>query len=201
MNGSKNVIKEFLEKVRNKNIKKDQILIFLLVGVLLLIIALPSGGTTGEERIFSNDEPEENEYQEEAYTRELENRLEKTLSQMDGAGQVAVMITLKTSSEQVVEKDTEEKKESITESDSQGGSRTTQNTNYKEVAVYGGDEGAKSQTPYISKRLSPRVEGVVVIAPGGDDPVVVKNITEAVQALFGIDTHKIRIVKGRREGK
>lgn len=127
MNGSKNVIKEFLEKVRNKNIKKDQILIFLLVGVLLLIIALPSGGTTGEERIFSNDEPEENEYQEEAYTRELENRLEKTLSQMDGAGQVAVMITLKTSSEQVVEKDTEEKKESITESDSQGGSRTTQN--------------------------------------------------------------------------
>ena len=45
------------------------------------------------------------------------------------------------------------------------------------------------------------MEGVVVIAPGGDNAVVVKNITEAVQALFGIDTHKIRIVKGRREGK
>ena len=28
-----------------------------------------------------------------------------------------------------------------------------------------------------------------------DDAVVVKNITEAVQALFEIDTHKIRIMK------
>lgn len=201
MNGRKNFIKDFLEKIRDKKIKKDQILIFLLAGILLLIIALPAGGNTGEEKTFPKDDAEENEYQEEAYTRGLERRLEEILSQMDGAGEVAVMITLKSSSEQVVEKDTEEKKESITESDSQGGSRTTQNTNYKEVAVYGGDEGSESQTPYISKRLSPRVEGVVVIAPGGDDAVVVKNITEAVQALFGIDTHKIRIVKGRREGK
>jgi hypothetical protein len=31
-----------------------------------------------------------------------------------------------------------------------------------------------------------------------DDAVVVKNITEAVQALFEIDTHKIRIMKGGR---
>ena len=36
---------------------------------------------------------------------------------------------------------------------------------------------------------------MIVIAPGGDDAVVVKNITEAVQALFEIDTHKIRIMK------
>ncbi len=47
----------------------------------------------------------------------------------------------------------------------------------------------------MSKELTPRVEGVVVVAGGGDDAVVVKNITESVQALFGIDTHKIRIVK------
>ena len=49
--------------------------------------------------------------------------------------------------------------------------------------------------PYISKELSPQIEGVVVIAEGGADSVVRQNITEAVQALFGIDTHKIRIMK------
>lgn len=200
MNGRENIVKGFLEKIRNKNIKKDQLLIFLLAGILLLIIALPAG-ETGEEETFTPDNKEEGGYQEEAYARALEARLEKILSEMDGAGEVAVMITLKSSSEQVVEKDTEERKETVTESDSQGGQRTTQNTDYKEVAVYGGDERNGGQTPYISKRLSPRVEGVVVIAPGGDNAVVVKNITEAVQALFGIDTHKIRIVKGRREGK
>ncbi|MGN0422485.1 MAG: stage III sporulation protein AG, partial [Lachnospiraceae bacterium] len=38
-------------------------------------------------------------------------------------------------------------------------------------------------------------EGVVVLAEGGDNAVVKQNITEAVQALFGIDTHKIRVMK------
>ena len=35
-----------------------------------------------------------------------------------------------------------------------------------------------------------------VIAEGGNNAVVVKNITEAVQALFDVDTHKIKIMKG-----
>ena len=52
-----------------------------------------------------------------------------------------------------------------------------------------------SSSPYVSKELSPEIEGVVVIAEGGDDAVVVKNITEAVQALFGVEAHKIKIMK------
>ena len=50
----------------------------------------------------------------------------------------------------------------------------------------------------MSARSFPLKHKVIVIAPGGDDAVVVKNITEAVQALFEIDTHKIRIMKGGR---
>ena len=42
----------------------------------------------------------------------------------------------------------------------------------------------------------PRVEGIVVVAEGGNHSVVVKNITEAVSALFDVDVHKIKIVKG-----
>ena len=47
----------------------------------------------------------------------------------------------------------------------------------------------------MSKEMAPEVEGVVILAQGGDDPVVEQEITQAVQALFGIDTHKIRIMK------
>ena len=36
---------------------------------------------------------------------------------------------------------------------------------------------------------------MVVLASGGDNAVIKQKITEAVQALFGIDTHKIRIMK------
>ena len=59
--------------------------------------------------------------------------------------------------------------------------------------MYG--DGGSAGEPYVSKELSPRIEGVVVIAEGGSDSVVKQNITEAVQALFGIDTHKIRVMK------
>jgi len=181
---------------KEKKFGKDKGLILLLAGVLLLIIAMPAGeDKTPKEEKVSREENSSGQVTEEAYIDRLESRLEETLSRMDGAGNVTVMITLQSSSEKVVEKDTESDEESVTETDSQGGSRTTKKRTNREDAVYEGEE----KIPYISKELSPRIEGVVVIAPGGDNAVVVKNITEAVQALFGIDTHKIRIVKGRRE--
>ena len=52
-----------------------------------------------------------------------------------------------------------------------------------------------TQTPYVSKEMAPEIEGMVIAADGGDDPVVVKNLTEAVQALFGVEAHKIKIMK------
>jgi stage III sporulation protein AG len=112
---------------------------------------------------------------------------------MSGVGEATVMITLSSSAEKVVEKDVETSNETVTESDSQGGSRTTKNGNRGETTIY--NDKDSSGAPYISKELSPKVEGVIVIAEGGDDALVKQNITEAVQALFGIDTHKIRIMK------
>ena len=162
-----------------KKLKKDQLLILLLVGILLVVIAIPTGGG---EAAYGN------------YASYMEGHLEGVLSQMAGVGDVTVMITLQSSAEKVVEKDVEAQSETVTESDSQGGTRTTQNSSHGEATVYDGD-GSQEQAPYISKELSPQVEGVVVIASGGDNAVVKQNITEAVQALFGIDTHKIRIMK------
>ena len=185
---------EILKGFSFRNIKKDQLLLLFLAGVLLLVISLPTDGS------FLQNENSQEENMEETitgaqdiYLRNLENRLSYTLSQMSGVGEATVMITLSSSAEKVVEKDVETSNETVTESDSQGGSRTTKNGNRGETTIY--NDKDSSGAPYISKELSPKVEGVIVIAEGGDDALVKQNITEAVQALFGIDTHKIRIMK------
>lgn len=185
-----------LEKLRH--MRKDQLLIFFLVGVLLLVIALPAGTKEKEKDSGRNEIGGEEEVgtqaEEQDYARYLERRLEETLSQLDGAGNVRVMVTLQSSAQKIVEKDTQGERDAITEEDSQGGRRTSENTSHQETTVYEG-VGEKSQEPYVSKELTPRVEGVVVLAEGGENALVKRNITEAIQALFGIDTHKIRIMK------
>lgn len=197
-------LRKVLENLKNGKLRKDQLLIIFLVGVLLLVIAIPTGtkkdGSTGTRKnvTISSGSSAETMSQSE-YTAYMENRLEQILSQIDGAGQVQVMITWKSGGEKVVEKDRESQEENVSEQDSQGGSRTTSSHDTQETTVYSsGSSTSGAQEPYVSKELSPQAEGVIVIAPGGDDAVVVKNITEAVQALFEIDTHKIRIMKGGR---
>ncbi len=201
--------KKLIETVKSFTIKKDQIVILFLLGVLLLVIALPDGKKKQEgeadfqsvnESIVSNEHMSEQEY-----TSYMERNLERVLAQMKGVGEVTVMITLKESAEKVVEKDMQTDSDSVSEEDSQGGVRKTENESRTETTVYYGDGGSgglrgssydgAGQNPYVSKERAPRVEGVVVVAGGGDNAVVIQNITEAVQALFGIDTHKIRIVK------
>ena len=91
------------------------------------------------------------------------------------------------SSEKVVEKDQEMTSE-VQEGESGG-----KNTSSSETAVYANGNG--EETPYVKQELSPRIEGVLVIADGGDNAIVIENITEAVQALFGVDTHKIKVMK------
>lgn len=126
------------------------------------------------------------------YAQYLEQKLEQILSEMEGAGKVMCMVTLSQSAEHVIEKDMEISDDVVTESDSQGGTRTTNQSLRSETTIYSENENG---SPYVSKEISPKVEGVLVIAEGGDNAVVVKNITESVQALFGIESHKIRIVK------
>ena len=189
-------IRKVFEHLKHGKVKKDQLLIVFLVGILLLVISIPAGT---KKTLANSSKSSVGTTKQGEYTAYMEERLERILSQIDGAGQVQVMITWKSDGEKVVEKDRKSNEENVSEQDSQGGSRTTSSHDTQETTVYNsGSSTSGVQEPYVSKELSPQAQGVIVIAPGGDDAVVVKNITEAVQALFEIDTHKIRIMKGGR---
>ena len=49
--------------------------------------------------------------------------------------------------------------------------------------------------PFIAKETAPQVEGVLVVAEGGENAKTVKNISDAVLALFPVEVHKIKVVK------
>ena len=186
-----------------KKLTKENMAILALLGILLMGIALPVKKTenAGDETGLSDtgsDTMKTSETEKDdgdgSYTQEVENRLEALLSSMDGVGEVKVMVTLSSSVEQVVEKDVPYSMDTTKETDSAGGSRDVVNSKQEETTVYVTDQ-AGNKTPYISKTLEPAIEGVTVVAQGGGNAVVQKNITDVIQALFGVEAHKIKVVK------
>ena len=112
---------------------------------------------------------------------------------MDGVGNVEVMITVSDRGEYVVEKDTNSVGTITTEEDSAGGSRTVSENTVEEATIY--VENGEETYPYIQKEKMPTVEGVVVVAEGGGNSLVVSNISESVKALLPVEAHRIKVVK------
>ena len=198
---------------------KDKFLILILIGILLFIIAIPvdskkqeanetkKGLLTDEVPLSAsednyhmaeNTEAYEENNEQELYVKRLEQRLEYILGYMQGAGNVRVMITLRSSEEKIVEKDIPSSRTNTTEKDAEGGNRNIIDMTSEESTVYATDE-AGVKMPYVVKRVEPTIEGVVVMAEGGGNAEVSKQITEAVQALFNIEVHKIRVIQMRRQ--
>jgi stage III sporulation protein AG len=170
-------MKQFLKQI---GIKKA--LMLLAAGVCLIFLSIPH--SEKEENVEVSTESSTNEEDVSV----LEERLKETLSSMAGVGNVKVMITLKSSKESVVNKDTpyEESEEVDGES-----SRKTVNSGEETVLV---EEDGES-VPYVVKELEPEIEGVVVIAEGGANASIQKNITEAVMALFDVSVNKVKVLK------
>lgn len=223
-------LRQFVEeKGLGKWFRRDNLIILILSGVLLLIIAMPTkdsdnrtaqnNGSTQKSGSTQNSVNTQNGYntQENAgtesssensqgesaaetfwgslsdYEAAMEERLEQILEGMDGAGKVRVMITFAASQELVVEKDRPITRSNTTESDSEGGNRSVYQIESGETTIYS-TQGTDSE-PYVVKTLTPEVEGVLIAAEGAGTGEVSKNITEAVQALFDLEAHKIKVVK------
>ncbi len=186
-------MQDFMQKIKEKKLKRSDWLILVLAGILILIIALPTD--TKEKK--QAEEAKENISKEnntiEASKDEIERKLEDILEKIDGAGDVKVMITYQDSGTQVVEKDKNTSENSLEESDSTGGVRSTKEQQLQESTVY--EEADAGNTPFVSKELLPKVEGILIVASGGDNQKVKQNISEAVLALFQVEAHRIKIVK------
>lgn len=181
MNGFGSV-KEWITKCLKTKSKTDGI-VLLLIGVLVLIVLIPTGENTGAKKDSKQSEKQElstldsRQTQSDAeYVHTLEEQLKEMIQSMDGAGKTRVMVTLADDGSTYLDKNV----------------KTQEKMREETTVVY--DVGDASE-PYVIRRERPRVEGVVVVAQGGDRPGVITEITDAMQSLFGLEAHKVKVVK------
>ena len=199
--------------------RRDNLLILVLLGVLLFIVALPvkkedpaatdtgmeiteqyNAGiltSSGQQNVAQQDTVDVGTQavtadSTEEYAAYLEEKLKKMLESIRGVGEVEVMITLESSEERIVEKDMTAERSQTEEQDSAGGTRTVSSSNTGYQTVY--QEGSQG-SPFVVKTLTPKVEGVLVVAEGAGKGNMTGEITQIAQALFGVEAHKVKVLE------
>lgn len=142
-------------------------ILILLLGILLL--ALP--GKT------SRAQPEAPEQTESTGLTIQEARLESLLSQIQGAGQVRVLLSLQTGEQTQYQTDTRPQADGTEES----------------TVLY--SAGSGSQRALVRQVSGPQYRGAVIVCQGADQPQVKLALVQAVASVTGLGADQITVVK------
>lgn len=137
---------DIIKKLKKRN--NIAMLIILIIGAAIIAFSSGSGGKTEVTANTANSGEEE--------------RLEEILSEIDGAGQVSVMITYESTMEKDIAYDGDNDR----------------------AVTSGGDV-------MVKREIYPKVKGVIVIADGADTPSVKQAIKEAVTAVTGAGANRV----------
>ena len=121
----------------------------------------------------------------------LEEKLEKILSKIQGVGEVKVCINYAESSEIIAMYNENSKISTTEETDTSGGTRKIEETNSEKDIIYKEENGEK--TPITQKIVQPKIEGAIITAKGANDISIKTDIIQAVEAVTGLATHKIQV--------
>ncbi len=138
------------------------VLVMLVAGLVLLL--LPTG--EGEE-IGTMTQPSSVDTQS---VEELEERLSQMLSQISGAGETQVILTVADDGERILAQDEKDGSSSHV------------------ILSDGGEEAVVTL-----QTATPSFRGAMVLCQGGNNPQVQLSITTAIAALTGLSSNKIAI--------
>ncbi|MGZ9586153.1 stage III sporulation protein AG [Paenibacillus marinisediminis] len=122
----------------------------------------------------------------------FEARVRDILEDIIGVGQVDVMVTIDSTEELVIQRNMKDSQQTTEEKDANGGTRhITQFTRDGEIVML---ESSGDNTPIVTKRIKPKVRGVVVVAGGAENKVVKQIITDAVEKGLNVPSYRISVV-------
>lgn len=157
--------KEVLLKIFKK---KNNLLIcvILIIGVVLMVAGVPKKDKAAVESVGTLKVEDE------------ERRLADILSQIEGVGNVSVMITYYSSTEKSIAYET---KNNTAQAEDK-----SEKSEDKKAIMTGGE-------PMVVKEVYPKVKGVIVTAKGAGNSAVRKSVSDAVAAALDVPAHKICI--------
>lgn len=140
--------------------KYKYVLLVLLAGLMLML--LPGGSEEKPEPVVEASEPSEED---------METRLERILTRVQGAGTVAVMLT-ESSGEEVVYQTDGEGGDTVLVSDAQ-----------------------RNEQGLVRTREPPTYLGAIIVCEGADSASVRLAVVEAVANVTGLGTDRITVLK------
>lgn len=174
---------DFREKFKSlyEKIKKvKHIEIYLAVGlaVIIAIIYFTTLSPSNDSSSTEDDNIDATFSSSQEYVSYIENKLENVITQVKGAGNVNVLITLEKGFEYIY----------VTEEETRTTSNGTTVTTSTVVMVDG--------EPILQEEIYPVIGGIVVVADGAGDVSVKLNIISIIQTVIDIDSSKINILEG-----
>lgn len=188
-------MKKLLDILKNKE-KRIENLVFLLV--LLIVTLLIINSILKDDKSLKNVSEDESkkgasfinaqkENDDISNNLELEKRLEVILSKIKGVSNVSVLITYS------------ETEEVVPLYNINNSSNQTEEGDGKEKVIKKEENVSKNvlldddSNVLIEKKLSPKIEGAIVIAKGVSNVNIKSNIISAMEAVTGLASHKIQV--------
>lgn len=181
-------IKEIFKNQDGNNKRKiENLVVFAIILIITIIIinAICNDNTdkknnTSDMQNNSNLKLAELEDVEEDETTDLEKKLEEILKNINGVGNVKVLLTYSESSKTIAMYNEDSTKNDTEETDTQGGNRKITQTSTKKEVIYQEVDGKK--IPITQSVVKPQIEGAVVTAVGAKNVEVKASIVQAVEA-------------------
>ena len=172
----------FVKKL--KNIKHIEIIIVVIFILILLLICFAGNNTfsfLSNKQTTASSSNNIMYVSTSDYVSNIESKLKSILSNVNGAGNVEVMISVDGSSEIQFATD-----ETIT---------TNGQTTEKTINIVFVTKDGVNQ-PIITSEKLPKINGVVVVSSGAKNTKVKLQLMSAIQTLINIDCDKIQILEG-----
>jgi len=172
----------------NKTVLK--IIFAFILGLALLVMSNPCKKKTCDYKSKINSKQVNILETENNYEKNLETRLENLLSQVNGVGNVKVMITLAHGREVIIAHDINQSESISKTKDQDGSEKETQDKKQETKKII-----LDGKNPLVLKELEPKIEGVIIIAQGGENLKIKSDLIKSAQTVLNVQAHKIQVLK------